>query len=227
MDQAAAQTTDARDPQATDAATGAAAIRRAGSHLPSIVLFLAVVIAGLAADLTLKEVAFRTVAGTPIVLDPAQPDHTVIPYHDPVTVIPGVLSLRLTTNTGAVFGLGKGGRWGFIAVSLVALVIITRIFWRSPANMPALHIALGLILAGALGNLYDRFMYSAVRDMLHMFPGATLPFGWTWPGNEGSRVLYPWIFNLADAALVIGVAGVLVITWTSELRRRGRETAPD
>jgi signal peptidase II len=70
-----------------------------------------------------------------------------------------------------------------------------------------LHFGLALILAGALGNLYDRIMYGAVRDMLYLFPGVKLPFGITWPG--GNPELYPWIFNIADAALCVGV--VLII----------------
>lgn len=197
---------------------------RAGDHPAIVVLFVLVTVLTLAADLAIKHYAFQRVAGMPVVLDPATPDHDLIPMHDPVTVVPRVLSLRLTTNTGAVFGLGKGFRWLFIVVSVVAVVVITRFFWRSPAHERWFHVCLALILAGALGNLYDRFMYSAVRDMFHLFPGAHLPFGLAWP--DGNRVLYPWIFNLADAALVVGVVGVLLITWTRELRRRKHETAP-
>ncbi|NJS15352.1 MAG: hypothetical protein HC788_13065, partial [Sphingopyxis sp.] len=67
---------------------------------------------------------------------------------------------------------------------------------------------LGLVLAGALGNLYDRVVYGAVRDMLHMFPGVELPFGWTWP--NGLRDVWPWVFNGADVSLLVGV-GVLLM----------------
>jgi signal peptidase II len=191
--------------------------QRAGQHRGALVLFLITTLGVLAADLGLKYAAFRTVTGEPIVLDPQRPGEP-LPYHEGVAVLPGVLELRLTTNTGAVFGLGQGGRWLFVAVSVLAIGIITRIFWRSPADAYGLHLALALILAGALGNLYDRVRYSAVRDMLLLFPDTQLPFGLTWP--RGATGLYPWIFNLADAALVIGVLGVLVITWTHELRRR-------
>lgn len=220
-DAATTTTLEQRDSEHDDAPP------RAGRHATSIAIFLAVTLGVLVADLALKQIAFRTVAGTPVVLDPAHPEAPNIPYHEPVPVIPGVLSLRLTTNTGAVFGLGQGGRWVFILVSIVAVLVITRIFWRSPARAKGLHLALALILAGALGNLYDRFMFSAVRDMLHLFPGATLPFGWHWPGQHGSDALYPWIFNLADAALVMGVLGVLLITWKHELRKPKRQSQRD
>lgn len=217
MDEAATPTAE---PMTDDSASP----RRAGEYAPAVLLFVATTLAVLGADLLLKYAAFRHVAGEPVVLDPAHPDQPNIPDHPGIDVIPHVLSLRLTTNTGAVFGLGKGGRWLFIAVSIVAVAVITRIFWKSPAEAKGFHLALGLILAGALGNLYDRFMYSAVRDMLHLFPGVELPFGWAWPG--GTTALYPWIFNLADAALVVGVLGVLTITWLHELRRRKHGSTP-
>ncbi len=223
MNDAAATPADARP---ADAPT----FVPAGASAPAIVLFVATTALVLGADLVIKWAAFRYVPPEPILLTS---ENATDPYfalrfpHEPLTVLPGVLNLQLTTNTGAVFGLGKGGRWLFVAVSLLALGIIGRIFWRSPARAVGLHVALAMILAGALGNLYDRLIYSAVRDMFHLFPDAVLPFGWTWPGPDGSRMLYPWIFNLADAALVVGVIGVLLITWASELRRPRLQTAAD
>lgn len=214
------------DASAAPAAPVAASDIPAGRSGRAIMLFVAMTVVILAADLVIKYAAFRYVAGDPI---PLTAELASDPYfshrfpHDPVPVVPGVLNLQLTTNTGAVFGLGKGGRWLFVVVSVVALAIIGRIFWRSPARATALHMSLALILAGALGNLYDRVVYSAVRDMFHLFPGSHLPFGFSWP--DGSTMLYPWIFNLADAALIVGVLGVLIITWANELRRPKPERA--
>jgi signal peptidase II len=118
-------------------------------------------------------------------------------------VIPGLLNFQLTLNTGAVFGTGQGGRPIFIAVSIVAVFVILFLLYRSPANARLYQIGLALILGGALGNLYDRVLYSAVRDMLHMLP---------------STGLWPWIFNPADVALVLGVALVLLVSWLSEMK---------
>ena len=189
----------------------------AGRSARALLLFAAITAIVLAADLTLKRVAFRYVAGEPVrnIAASAEDHHTFWRQrypHPPVTVIPGILSLKLTTNTGAVFGLGKGGQWVFVLVSIVATVLILRIFWRSPARAWPLHTALALILAGALGNLYDRVRFSAVRDMLWLFPETRL---------------WPWIFNLADAALLVGVALVIAQTWGRELRARGERSAPD
>lgn len=223
MDDAAITTPDTRRADADNYAC-------AGDSGRAIVLFVVTAAAVLGADLLIKWASFRYVPPEPIVLTPeiaTDPYFTLRFPHDPVSVIPGVLHLQLTTNTGAVFGLGKGGRWVFVGVSLLALAIIGRIFWRSPARAVTLHVALALILAGALGNLYDRLWFQAVRDMFHLFPDAELPFGWTWPGPSGSRMLYPWIFNLADAALVLGVLTVLLITWAHELRRSKLQKAAD
>lgn len=126
-----------------------------------------------------------------------------VPGHDPIQVIPGLLNLQLTLNTGAVFGAGQGGRPVFIVVSLIAVVVILFLVYRSPKRATLYHVGLALILGGALGNLYDRVLYSAVRDMLHMLP---------------STGLWPWIFNPADVALVCGVGLVLVVSWVTEMK---------
>jgi signal peptidase II len=203
-------------PADRQAASGA--LPRAGSSGSAIGRFLLVVAVVLAADLALKYWSFNEVAGRPVVLtDRVTEDYrgfwSMYP-HAPIEVVPYVLSLRLTTNTGAVFGLGKGNRLMFIGVSAVATAIIGFMFWRSPRRAWGLQLALALILAGALGNMYDRVVYSAVRDMLHMLPGVLLPFGLAWPG--GVREVWPWIFNLADVALLAGVGLVLIFTWRAE-----------
>lgn len=186
-----------------------------------VFLLLTVVVLGL--DLGIKSWSFHTVAGQPVVLTSlVAENHNAFwsQYPHPATVVvPKVLDLRLTTNTGAVFGMGKGNRVVFIGVSAVATAVIGLLFWRSPRNAWVLHAALALILAGALGNLYDRWQFAAVRDMFHMLPGVNLPFGLSWPAPstpagqpplQGSTEVWPWIFNLADVALMAGVGMVLL-----------------
>ncbi len=170
-----------------------------------IALFVLVTALICGADLYLKHWSFETVANRPVELTPQVIDEHEAFWrqypHDPTVVIPSLLNLQLTTNPGAVFGLGKGGRYIFIVVSVVAIFIISVMFARSPARAWLLHLALSLILAGAMGNLYDRVVYGAVRDMLHMLPGTGI---------------WPWIFNLADAALMAGVGLVLVLTFLND-----------
>ena len=190
--------------------------QRAGRSWLALVIFFSMTLTIFAADQALKYLTFNTpaVAGQPIQINANQPKQTFIPPHSRVTVVPHLLSLKLTMNTGAVFGLGDGWQWFFIAISILAVGVLLRLFWVSPANAWPTHLALALILAGDLGNLYDRLMFHAVRDMLLLFPGVPLPFGLRWPqGHDG---LFPWVFNIADAALLTGVALVLVIIWNNE-----------
>jgi lipoprotein signal peptidase len=99
-------------------------------------------------------------------------------------------------NHGALFGMGsskKGSANNFFAlVSVVAAVAI--LVWglrRNTAREPWLMAALGLILAGTVGNLYDRLVFNGVRDFLYFH-------------------LIDWpVFNVADCCLVVG-AGLLL-----------------
>ncbi len=176
--------------------------RWAWSHRPALVVFILTTLVVLAADLILKYWAFANVAGFPVVIteqtlrNPGAfwRDHA----HEPIVLVPKLLSLHLMTNLGAVFGLGAGGRWFFIIVSMAAVVAIPWFFARTESHQKVLHLALALIMAGAMGNLYDRIVYGCVRDMLWLFPD------WGF---------WPWIFNLADASLMVGVATVLLVTW--------------
>ena len=106
-------------------------------------------------------------------------------------------SNRPYLNHGALFGLGSGtafGNWLFLAVSAAAAAGIA--FWSTrptAARDRYLCFALGLILAGTLGNFYDRVIFGGVRDFFHWYKW------YDWP-----------VFNVADCCLVSG-AGLLVL----------------
>jgi signal peptidase II len=174
---------------------------------------LGVFLLGLVVDLWLKSWAFRTVAGSPVVLDRdvilADPSWKP-PWHEGVEVLPyGLLDFDLVLNHGAVFGIGQESRTIFIAFTIVAVIVAFSIFafWTLARSHWA-HIGIGLILAGGIGNLYDRIVFGAVRDFMHMFPGWNLPFGWEWP--RGGSGLFPWVFNAADVFLLLGM-GILIL----------------
>ena len=135
---------------------------------------------GLTADLWTKHLAFAWLGYGP-------DSHHVV-------LIPDVLQLRTTLNPGAVFGVGPGLAPLFILISLIAIGFVVYVFMNTQRRQWVMHIALGLILAGAMGNLYDRaFNGGKVRDFILLH-------------------YWPWIFNLADAMLCIGVP-LLVICW--------------
>ncbi len=111
----------------------------------------------------------------------------------PLELVPGVLHLTFTTNSGGAFGIGRTAPWLFASATVLVSALIVAASFRVARRTTAL--ALGLILGGALGNLTDR----VVRG----------------PGVSGQVVdfidLRVWpVFNLADSAIVVGAA-ILVL----------------
>jgi signal peptidase II len=109
------------------------------------------------------------------------------------------VDLVLTWNTGISYGLfqqqGPFGQWALLALKVIAVALLWIWLARTAARVTAL--ALGLIIGGAIGNAIDRVAYGAVADfvLLHMTT-STSSFRW-------------YVFNVADAAIVAGVVGVL------------------
>ncbi len=184
-------------------------------------VLLTVLTVGLALDLGLKRWSFETIANQPVVLDRHEllnNPYWRIPRHEPLTVVPRVLELHLVENRGAVFGIGADQRIFFIVFTIGALIAATMVFARwTTSDSRTAHVALGLVLAGGVGNLYDRVLYSVVRDFVHLFPGWTLPFGWQWGGH--SNEIFPWVFNVADVMLLTGM-GLLMLHMNRRDRRR-------
>ncbi|MDO7786211.1 signal peptidase II [Desulforamulus aquiferis] len=107
-----------------------------------------------------------------------------------IPVWPGVFHLTYIQNPGAAFGMLAGKTWFFIAVtSLVLLGMLVAYRWINRAG-PMYQWALGLVAGGALGNLIDRIRFTKVIDFLDFR---------IWP-----------VFNLADTAISIGVALILL-----------------
>lgn len=178
------------------------------------------------ADLASKNLVFHYLLDRPVavvreqVLERAAENprliSTLIPDHKPVRVVPELLDFTLVLNPGAVFGIGPGKRWFFIAFTVVALAFGLMMFarWTTTRDRWA-HAAIGLLIGGGLGNLYDRLTYACVRDFIHPLPG------WNWPFSlnllvidvrRGSPV-WPYVSNVADLLLLIGIGMLLVHLW--------------
>lgn len=116
--------------------------------------------------------------------------------HESVTAIPNVLYLTHNQlNQGAVFGLGNDhghlSNYAFAGFSMIAIVFI--VLWTRRAELRKdrlLMVALGLILGGAAGNLYDRLVFAGVRDFI-----------WVHIERWGFDFA---VFNVADSSLVVG-----------------------
>lgn len=122
-----------------------------------------------------------------------------------LTVIPGVLDLRLAYNTGAAFGILPDWAPVFILVGLVAIFAIVRLRRVRGASF-SLSIGLALLLGGAVGNLIDRLAFHGrgVTDFIEL---SVKMGGYQWP-----------TFNFADIAIVAGAAVVLIHVYVIEKR---------
>jgi signal peptidase II len=124
----------------------------------------------------------------------------------PIRVIPGVLHLTFTTNSGGAFGIGKSSPWLFAAATVIVVAVIVAVSARLPGRLVA--VALGLVLGGALGNLTDRALggpglTGRVTDFIDLR---------VWP-----------VFNLADSAIVVGAVLLAASSLAREPEARARE----
>jgi signal peptidase II len=123
-----------------------------------------------------------------------RPDHEI-------TVVSGWLWFRLTSNSGASLGLLRGHNLLFVAVSILVVVAVLVIVVRgAPGTVGAA--ALGAVAGGATSNLIDRLRLGSVIDFIEVH-------------------LWPTDFNLADAAIRLGVV-VFLLTLVFGWRRRPR-----
>jgi signal peptidase II len=108
-------------------------------------------------------------------------------------IVADYFDLRYSENTGVAFGMFQklpGGRIWLTVVALAALLLVGYYLVRSNPRQSRLHLALGLVGGGAIGNLVDRIAFGRVTDFIVWKVGTH-----EWPA-----------FNIADAALVVGVA---------------------
>ena len=117
--------------------------------------------------------------------------------YETIPLLP-MFQLTYLQNQGAAFSFlsGAGGwqRWFFITLAVAASLFILRVLKQLPRERVLEASAWSLVLGGALGNLIDRILYGYVIDFLDVFYG-----NWHWPA-----------FNLADSAITVGVALLLV-----------------
>jgi signal peptidase II len=122
-----------------------------------------------------------------------------VELYESVPVIPGFFNITRIHNRGAIFGTFSqtNNRIVFVlltAASLTALALVVYYFFKTPASDKLMKVSLTLILAGALGNQFDRLIRGHVIDFLDFYVGRA-----HWP-----------FFNVADSCITIGALLMLV-----------------
>jgi signal peptidase II len=134
---------------------------------------------------------------------------THIGAYNTITVIPGLFNIVHTENPGIAFGMlsNVSGVWRdilLIGFSTVVLIAISIMLLRPASRHDAvLRAALGFILGGAFGNLYDRIVNGTVTDFVELHAGQH----------------YFAAFNVADSAITVGACLLLIDMWWAKERK--------
>ena len=124
---------------------------------------------------------------------------STVPLHTSVTVIPGLMDLTHVRNTGAAFGLLNAADFPFktVVIVLIATAALAAVGWYAASlarHQMAARTGLALIIGGAAGNLLDRVVAGSVVDFVDVY----------W------RTHHFWAFNVADSAITVGVAVMIL-----------------
>jgi signal peptidase II len=152
------------------------------------------------------------VALTTLMLDQASKLYLLFVYelflYEPVSLGP-FIELIVVWNRGISYGLLQQetdlGRWLLSGFSLIVAIGLG--IWMLRTQHRFLAVSIALIVGGAIGNVIDRIAYGAVFDFVHVYVGT---FSW-------------YVFNIADAAIVAGVIGLVYDSFVLEGRRAKRD----
>jgi signal peptidase II len=110
--------------------------------------------------------------------------------------LPGPIDLTLVFNQSNAFGMvpvaGDFSRWALVVLNLGVAAVLTWVLWRRRSSRVTAA-GMGFVIAGAVGNAVDRIRYGAVVDFV-----------------DASAAGFPWVFNVADAALDVGIVLLLL-----------------
>lgn len=106
-------------------------------------------------------------------------------------LIPGVFNFTYIRNRGAAFGMLSEHRWIFMAMSVLLIAFLIIYLIKAKPQSKIVRLCLALIVGGGIGNMIDRVIYGFVIDFLDF------------------ELIHFYIFNVADAAVTVGCAGLV------------------
>lgn len=132
--------------------------------------------------------------------------------YEKVVVLPGFFNLTYVTNRGAAFSMlaavdSPWRHYFFIAVSSIAVILLTVLWLRVHEKAPGQGWGLALICGGALGNLVDRIRFGAVIDFIDIHW-----HGYHWPA-----------FNIADSAICVGAGLFMILSLLKEDKDKNKQ----
>ena len=132
-----------------------------------------------------------------------------LPKIQMVKVLP-LFNLQWVENRGVSFGMlsadGDLGRWALVA--LTSMIAIGLGIWLKSVQTRLLAIAIGLVIGGALGNIYDRIVFGYVADFLQFYVG-----NWSFA-----------VFNVADSCITVGA---VLLVWDSFFGPKSKEESSE
>ena len=135
-----------------------------------------------------------------------------LPQQGRIALLP-VLNLTMVWNRGVTFGLLNGyGAWSYLVLATLALAVVAALaVWLRRTESWMVATALGAIAGGALGNVLDRLRFGAVVDFIDVHVGD----------------LHWYVFNVADAAIVCGVAALILDSQWPRKPRLAKDATAD
>jgi signal peptidase II len=137
------------------------------------------------------------------------PDPDVTASTRAIDVIPHFLAWQGTWNPGVTFGILPGETTLILLLTGLATIALSIWLAGTRSRSKCLHIGLAIILAGAIGNLYDRLLWNKVRDFILIYIGDLEHPTWKWPN-----------FNVADSGIV---CGVILVLWDALFGQGAKE----
>ena len=121
-------------------------------------------------------------------------------YGQSLKVLPNIFHITFVLNNGTAFGLFKNRNAYLVSVSFLVIVFLILYIRKNMPKRALIQSALGLILGGALGNLFDRIVLGNVVDFLDFR---------IWP-----------VFNIADSAITVGgiILAIAILTQNLKLK---------